>query len=123
MLPYQAFRPERALTKTGPHRVYGICGDGFLQRIVVASLPQWSVEASARDFNMDELDGETCTIADVAGACGNLPFLADRRAVLVRRAERLEGLGKSDAATGAEDKKVKKGGLSPAKKLTDALEN
>ena len=123
MLPYQAFRPERAQTRNGPHRVYGVCGDGFLQRIVIASLLEWSVEESARDFNTDELDGEICTIADVAGACGNLPFLSERRAVLVRRAERLEGLGKSDAAAGGEDKKAKKGGLSPAKKLTDTLEN
>jgi len=118
MLPYQAFRREKALSNGAPYSVYGVCGDAFLQSRVIASLMGWSLDEDARDFNLDTLDGETTPISDVLAAAGNLPFLSDRRVVLVRHAEKLEGLGKSDDG---EPKKPKKGAVSPGKRFSDGL--
>lgn len=118
MLPYAAFNQDRVLHRGEPHRVYGVCGDSYLQTRVIQALLAWSVDESARDFNLDQLDGESAKIPEILAACGNLPFLSDRRAVIVRRAEKIEGLGKSEDGA----PKGKKAGPSPAKRLTEGLE-
>lgn len=120
MLPYPAFKKEKALDKGAPRRVYGILGDAYLQNRVVASLLEWSLDAEARDFNLDIVDGEGGKISDVLALASNLPFLSERRAIVVKRAEKMEGLGKSDSA--ADDKKAKKG-ASSAQKLSEGLKN
>ncbi|HEX9996721.1 MAG TPA: DNA polymerase III subunit delta [Abditibacterium sp.] len=120
MLPYPAFSQAKALVKGEPRRVYGTLGDAFLQGRVIEAILGWSLDSEARDFNLDTLDGEGGKISDVLALAGNLPFLSDRRVVLVKRAEKMEGLGKSDG--GGEDKKAKKG-ASAAQKLSEGLKN
>jgi DNA polymerase-3 subunit delta len=121
MLPYPAFKKEKALLRNEPRRVYGVLGDAYLQGRVIDALLGWSLDADARDFNLDVVDGEGGRISDVLALAGNLPFLSERRAVIVKRAEKMEGLGKSDGS-GGEDKKAKKG-ASSAQKLSDGLKN
>ena len=118
MLPYQSFSLEKIVPKSGPHRVYGVLGDAYLQGRVVRSLLDYLLPESegARDFNFDALDGEGSSISDVLSRCGNLPFLSERRVVMVRRAEKLEGL-----ARGGDDGDKKSKGPSATKKLSDGL--
>jgi DNA polymerase-3 subunit delta len=117
MLPYPAFKKEKVLDKGLPRRVYGVLGDAFLQQRVIDALLDWSMDADSRDFNLDVVDGDGGKISDVLALAGNLPFLSDRRAIVVKRAEKMEGMGKSE---GGEDKKAKKG-ASAAAKLTEGL--
>jgi DNA polymerase-3 subunit delta len=138
MLPYSQFAPNKVLLKNGsqrvPHRVYGTLGDAYLQNLVINALIEWSLDADARDFNMDRLDGESTSLGDVLSRCANLPFLSDRRVVIVQRAERLDGINRmgdeagesattNGANAGAGGKKASKpkAALSPAKRLTEAL--
>ena len=114
---YAAFSDKRALNKGEPHRVYGVWGDAYLSGRVVQALLGWSLDDDARDFNLDTLDGESTSVSDVLAAAGNLPFLSDRRAVIVRRAEKLEGVA---AATGGARKKKSDG--SPATRLAEGIE-
>ena len=143
MLPYSAFKPQKSVDKNGvPFRVYGLCGDAHLQGLVLQSLLDFLLEADARDFNLDTLDGESATISDVMSRCGNLPFLAERRVVVVLRAERLEKIHKSskkdeadsDAATDDETndetpnatsstRSKKSAASSPARRLSEGLKN
>src|SRR5688572_24218275 len=95
MLSYSDFKKSKVLPNGAPLRVYGVLGDGFLQKRVTNALLEWILPPDARDFNLDTLDGETTGLTEVLARCGNLPFLADARVVLVHRAERLEGLHRS----------------------------
>src|SRR5690606_809179 len=93
MLPYSAFSKKKVLTaESTPRRAYGVLGDAFLQQRVHDALLGWCLDADARDFNLDTIDGEGAGINDVLALCGNLPFLSDRRVVVVARAERLENM-------------------------------
>jgi len=124
-LPFSAWQTRGALTRGGsPFRVYGVWGDSYLQDVVVTSLTERALGDGERDFNLDSLDGEGAKVADVLAACGNLPFLSDRRVVLIKRAERVEGLGRgdSDASGGARAKK-KAMGAGAGSKLSDGLES
>ena len=133
MLPYSAFSKKRVLDDKGaPRRVYGILGDAWLQKRVIDALLSWSLDADARDFNLDSLDGESATVNDVLARCGNLPFLSDHRVVIVARAERLEGMHRSgessDDAPAKSSAKTAKGKAaskttSPAKRLSEGLKN
>ncbi len=115
---YAAFSDKRALSKAGePHRVYGVWGDSYLSTRVIQALLGWSLSDDARDFNLDTFDGESTSISDVLAATGSLPFLSDRRAVVVRRAEKLEGV----SATGGGARKKKSDG-SPAARLAEGIE-
>jgi DNA polymerase-3 subunit delta len=117
MLSYTGFSREKVLGKDGARRIFGVLGDSHLQGEIVNSLLGWLLDADARDFNLDTLDGETCTISDLLARSGNLPFLADWRVVLVQRAERMEGLNRS----GDSETPKEKGKVSPAKRLTDGI--
>ncbi|MBV9468289.1 MAG: DNA polymerase III subunit delta [Abitibacteriaceae bacterium] len=121
MLAYSAFTRAKAVPKSGPHRVYGVLGDAYLQKLIINALLEWTLSADARDFNLDTLDGETTTVTDVLARAGNLPFLSDFRGVLVQRAERLEGLHRSGEEK--EGAAKEKGKQSPVKHLADGLEN
>lgn len=116
MLPFQAFSRDKAIPKDKPFRVYGVLGDAHLQTRIVQTLIGWLLDADARDFNLDTLDGDTTSVAEVLAHCGNLPFLSDRRVVVVNRAERIESIGKA-----AEKAETKSKGPSPAKRLSDGL--
>ena len=115
---YAAFDAKRVLKRGEPMRVYGVWGDSYLQERVIQSLLAWSLDADARDFNLDTLDGENTKIGDLLAACGNLPFLSERRAVVVKRAEKLEGVSREEGGAS----KKKKSDASPVKQLADGLE-
>ena len=133
MLPFSAFKRDKIVPKSGPLRVYGTLGDAELQRRVVASLLDWTLDADARDFNLDVLDGDSNSINDVLSRGGNLPFLSERRVVHVLRAEHLDGMHRGNAE--GDDKpaaktKAKSGkssgksaGASPTKRLVEGLQN
>jgi DNA polymerase-3 subunit delta len=128
MLPFPAFKRDKVLSKDKePLRVYGTLGDAELQRRVVASLLDWSMDADARDFNLDVMDGESSSISDVMSRGGNLPFLSERRVVHVLRAERLEGMHRGgdsdDKPVKPKGKAAKSAGASPAKRLVEGLQN
>jgi DNA polymerase-3 subunit delta len=125
VIPYSAFSKKKVLDDGSPRRAYGVLGDAFLQERVTNALLNWSLDADARDFNLDTIDGEGANISDVLSLCGNLPFLSDRRVVVVNRAERLENMHRAgegeDAPAGKSKTKSKAG--SPAKRLADGLKN
>jgi DNA polymerase-3 subunit delta len=129
MLPYSAFSPKKVLlSDDAPRRVYGIVGDAFLQQKVRDALLGWSLSPEARDFNLDVLDGESTSVTDLLARCGNLPFLSERRAVVVGRAERIENLHRGagdaeddEAASTPAAKGTKTSGV--AKRLGEGLKN
>lgn len=97
MLPYPAFL--KTLAKESPRRVYGVLGDAYLQNRVVSAILERTLDADARDFNLDTVRGNSSSVAEVLSLIANLPFLAERRAVVVTEIEKLDGIGK--AGTGA----------------------
>ena len=118
-LNYANFDAKRALNRAGePQRVYGVWGDAYLQGRVIRSLIEWSLSDDARDFNLDVLDGESTSVSDLLAMIGSLPFLSDRRVVVVKRAEKLEGVA---TVVGGAAKK-KKSDVSPAARLAQGIE-
>ena len=116
---YANFDARRALNrKSEPHRVYGVWGDAYLQNRVIQSLIDWSLSDDSRDFNLDVLDGESTSVSDILAATGSLPFLSERRAVVVKRAEKLEGV----ATTSGGAAKKKKSDVSPVARLSEGIE-
>lgn len=122
MLPYSAFNKKKVLAAGAPRRVYGLVGDAFLQKRVLDSLLEWSLPPESRDFNMDSVDGESSDVNDIFALCGNLPFLADHRVIVVSRAERIENMHRSSESSGAASAaKTKK--TSASKRLGEGLKN
>src|SRR5687768_319920 len=124
MLPYSAFSKKKVLgADAAPRRVYGVLGDAFLQQRVHEALVNWCLDADARDFNLDTIDGEGAAVNDVLALCGNLPFLSDRRVVVVARAERLDNMHRAgdgeEAPKAAGKSAAKSKNVSPAKRLSD----
>lgn len=124
MLPYSAFSLQKALHNKEPRRVYGVLGDAYLQNLVTRALLDAALDASARDFNLDNIEGDGATVNQILALCANLPFLSERRAVVVHRAEKLDNMHKSGASD--DDAKPAKGAknaskLSPAKRLQEGL--
>ncbi len=118
------FQTRPAASRDGsPCRVYGVWGDSFLQDRVVSSLVATAIGEGERDFNFDSLDGESLKVADILAATGNLPFLSDRRVVLVKRAEKVEGLGRATEGESSSAKAKKKAatGASAATRLAEGL--
>jgi len=69
--------------------------DAFSQDEQVASLMATMGDATTRDMNTVVLDGRTTTLNEIRQHCDTLPFLADRRLVLVRGL--LERLGQKSS--------------------------
>jgi len=124
-ISFPAWQKRGALARDGaPFRVYGVWGDSYLGDAVVASLVATAIGEGERDFNLDSLDGEGAKVADVLAACGNLPFLSERRVVLVKRAEKVEGLGRGDGETsGAAKSKKKATGAGAAAKMSEGMDS
>ena len=122
MLPYSANALKKVLSDKQPRRIYGVVGDAYLQNVVARSLIDSALEPSVRDFNMDNVEGDGATVSSLLALCGNLPFLAERRVVVVHRAEKIENIDKSGDS---EDAKPAKNAakLSPAKRLQEGLKN
>ncbi len=136
MLPYSAFSISKVLHDKQLRRVYGVLGDAWLQKLVIQTLLENALEPSARDFNMDTIEGDGASIGDVLSLCANLPFLSERR-VVVNRAEKLENLDKSSgdseeakpakskakSSTRSSSARPSPARLSPAKRLQEGLLN
>ena len=121
-LSFVQWQARGALARDGsPLPVYGVWGDAWLQDRVIASLVATGLGDGERDFNFDQLDGEGAKVADILAAAGNLPFLSDRRVVLVKRAERVEGLGRSDGDSPVKPKKKAATGVGAATRLVGGL--
>ncbi|HVF85867.1 MAG TPA: DNA polymerase III subunit delta [Abditibacteriaceae bacterium] len=121
MLPYSATSLKKVLSDKQARRVYGVVGDAYLQNVVAKALIDSVLEPSVRDFNMDNLEGDDTTVSSLLALCGNLPFLAERRVVVVHRAEKIENIDKSGDA-GDEAKPSKNAAkMSPAKRLQEGL--
>lgn len=58
--------------------------DAFSQGEQIASLMSTMGDATTRDLNTVVLDGRTTTLNEIRHHCDTLPFLSDRRLVLVR---------------------------------------
>src|SRR5438552_15448969 len=77
-------------TKTALKNVYGIAGEESL--LVREALTKLKKEAGVNEedaFDLTELDGESTTAAAVFNAASTAPFLAQRRTVILHRADRL----------------------------------
>ncbi len=123
-LSFVQWQARGALARDGSALpVYGVWGDAWLQSRVVSSLVEAALGDGERDFNFDSLDGEGAKVSDILAATGNLPFLSERRVVLVKRAERVEGLGRGgDGDSGSAAKKKKAAaGASAASRLSEGL--
>ena len=120
MISYSEFKKEKAVPNGAPLRVYGVLGDGYLQRRITNMLLGWLLPDDVRDFNMDTLDGATATLTDVLARCGNLPFLSEHRVVLVLRADKLEGLGKATDDSDDEEAAPAKPAKGKAKNVADS---
>jgi DNA polymerase-3 subunit delta len=55
------------------------------------------------DFNLDVFDGEDSAADDIVAAANTLPFMSERRLVIVRHVERMSPSGQSIVAEYAED--------------------
>jgi DNA polymerase III subunit delta len=62
----------------------------------VESLKSSVAEVADLDFNLETFDGESASADDIIAACNTLPFVSDRRLVIVRGVEKLS---KEDAET------------------------
>ncbi len=121
-LSFPVWQTRGALARGGaPFPVYGVWGDSFLQDMVVASLIETALGEGERDFNLDSLDGEGAKVTDILAAISNLPFLSDRRVVLVKRAERVEGLGRASEGDSSKSTKKKAAGAGAATRLAEGL--
>ena len=63
--------------------------EDFLKKRAVDRIIDKLVPAGSRDFNLDRLDGLSCTGGQVVTSVQSLPFLGERRVVVVTSAEEL----------------------------------
>jgi DNA polymerase III subunit delta len=77
--------------------LYLIVGEqDLLLNQAVESLKSSVAEVADLDFNLETFDGESASADDIIAACNTLPFVSDRRLVIVRGVEKLS---KEDAET------------------------
>ena len=69
----------------------------------VARLKRQLGDAADLDFNYDTFDGESASADDIVSACNTLPFLSERRLVVVRAADKMGSAGLSTLADYAGD--------------------
>lgn len=99
MLPASALQPT---LKKGALRIYGVVGDSYLQNRVIAAILNQFLDSDVREFNLDTVRGNNSSVSDVLSLCANMPFLAERRAVVVTEIEKLDNIGKSSASDAGE---------------------
>jgi DNA polymerase-3 subunit delta len=77
--------------------LYLIVGEqDLLLNQAVESLKSSVAEVADLDFNLEMFDGESASANDIVAACNTLPFVSDRRLVIVRGVEKQS---KEDAET------------------------
>jgi DNA polymerase-3 subunit delta len=82
---------------------YGLLGEEPLQRDDgLAALREHVLAGAPADFNLDRLDGESCTPAELIDAARTLPVMAQRRLIVLREpdAPRASGRGLPEALAG-----------------------
>lgn len=120
MLTYSALKKSTVFKNDQPFRCYGILGDAYLQQRSLNFLVEQILSPDERDFNQDILEGESTTANDLLAKAGQLPFIASHRVVIIRAADKMDGVGR--AAAGEAKKKSTKV-LSPGQQLAAALKN
>jgi DNA polymerase-3 subunit delta len=118
MLTYSALKKSVVFKNDQPYRCYGILGDAYLQQRTLNFLLEQILPPDERDFNQDILEGESTTANDLMARAGQLPFIASHRVVVVRSADKMDGVGRA-AAGEAQPKSSKV--LSSGQQLTEAL--
>jgi len=84
--------------------VYLIVGDqDLLLDQAVDSLKSSVAEVADLDFNLETFDGESASADDIVAACNTLPFVSERRLVIVRGVEKLNKDGSDALVRYAED--------------------
>ncbi len=90
-----ALRKEIAGGRLRP--AYLLAGsEALLRDDALAALRDAAVDAAARDFNFERLDGESAKPADLIDAVDSLPVMAARRLVWLREPEGRRGKGLGD---------------------------
>jgi DNA polymerase-3 subunit delta len=120
VLTYSALKKSTAFKNDQPFRCYGILGDAYLQQRALDFLLEQILPPDERDFNQDILEGESTTANDLLAKAGQLPFIASHRVVVIRAADKMDGVGR--AATGEAKPKPSKV-LSSGQQLAEALKN
>ena len=69
--------------------VYVLAGDAYLQELVERALRAAAVPKHAAAFNLEVIEGKEGGAATILNAARTLPMMAERRLVLVRRANEL----------------------------------
>lgn len=88
---------EENLKKNKIEKCYVFCGiDEELIKDGVNSITKKVVDVDLQDLNLIKLDGMTTTFDDIMNACETLPFMGEKKAVVVYRANFLRE--KCDAA-------------------------
>jgi DNA polymerase-3 subunit delta len=83
------------------HLIWG--SEGVLLDRAVDRLKARLAAVADLDFNLDVFDGETSAADDIVGAANTLPFMSERRLVIVRHVERMPASGQTIVAEYAED--------------------
>src|SRR5947199_10511307 len=77
-------------SKPSTVRVYLLQGqDDRLKRRALQELLDRLVDPAGRDFDLEHLDADSATAADVLSALGSLPLFSERRVVVLQNAGRL----------------------------------
>jgi len=120
VLTYTALKKSTAFKNDQPFRCYGVMGDAYLQQRTVAFLLEQILPADEREFNQDILNGESTNANELLAKAGQLPFIASHRVVIIRSADKMDGVGRAAAGeTKSKSTKV----LSPGQQLAEALKN
>jgi len=84
--------------------VYLIVGEqDLLLDQAVEALKSSVAEVADLDFNLETFDGESASADDVVAACNTLPFVSERRLVIVRGVEKMPKDGSDALVRYAED--------------------
>ncbi|MEO6908610.1 MAG: DNA polymerase III subunit delta, partial [Abditibacteriaceae bacterium] len=118
MLTYSGLKKSTVFKNDQPQRCYGVLGDAYLQQRTLNFLLEQILPPDERDFNQDILEGESATANDLMARAEQLPFIASHRVVIIRSADKMDGVGRA-AAGEAKPKSTKV--LSPGQQLAEAL--
>ncbi len=107
-LCYHAVEGQGAKTRLGRARLIYLLSDGLLGTEKLAELKAEFPDEASRELNTSVLDGQKLALGDLVNACEAMPFLADRRMVVVNRLlARFEPRApKQDDSTASEDEEA-----------------
>lgn len=94
---------ENSLKRQVVSSVYLFYGEEtYLRDTLVEKFKKTLLPAELGDFNLDIMDGREANLADLAANAGTLPFMADKRLVIVQHAEFFKASKKSQEEEGEE---------------------